>query len=98
MGILGSEQEGEPATSEMGRIRAEFQTAFEDNLGGAGTNEYPLGERAIHPTPASYIQDSWIVLESPVHGQQEGAAYGHRPHLNASLINPRLFLFNLSSW
>ena len=58
---------------------------------GAGTNEYPLGGTGDgpHPTPASY--PGYGYSESPVHGQQEGAAYNG--HFECVYYHP-LFLFN----
>ena len=82
VGWQGSERKG-ASTSEMGRFETEFLTQ-EDNRqalarmnGGAGTG--PVGWNGRWPTPytSEYILDM-DSSESPVHGQQEGAAYnGH---------------------
>ena len=90
VGWQGSERKG-ASTSEMGR----FEDGVPDPRGqpaGAGTNEYPSWVERRWPTPyTSELSWIWIVRMSPVHGQQEGAAYNG--HFECVCYHP-LFLFN----
>ena len=90
VGWQGSDRKA-ASTSEMGR----FETEFSDPRGqpeGAGTNKYPVGGTSYGP----YTLHQRVILdmdssESPVHGQQEGAAYNG--HFECVCYHP-LFLFN----
>ena len=83
VGWQGSERKG-ASTSEMGRFETEFLTQ-EDNLKGLARINTQWVERAMaHTLHRRVILDN--SSESPVHGQQEGAAYnGHFPSVSPSL-------------
>ena len=73
----------------MGRFETEFLTQVDPE--GAGTNKYPGVERAMAHTLHRRVILDMDSSESPVHGQQEGAAYNG--HFECVCYHP-LFLFN----
>ena len=76
VGWQGSERKG-ASTSEMGRFETEFLTQ-EDNLKGLARINTQWVERAMAHTLHRRVILDMDSSESPVHGQQEGAAYnGH---------------------
>ena len=82
MGWQGSEWKG-ASTSEMGRFETEFLTQ-EDNLKGLARINTQWVERAMAHTLHRRVILDMDSSESPVHGQQEGAAI--TATLNASAI------------
>jgi hypothetical protein len=89
VGWQGSEQKG-ASTSEMGRFETELLTQ-EDNLQGLTRMNTQWVERAMAHTPHRRVVLDMDSSESPVHGQQEGAAYNG--HFECVCYHP-LFLFN----
>ena len=90
MGWQGSERKA-ASTSEMGRFETEFLDRGEEPE-GAGSDEFPMGGTV----PWFILLHRRVILdmdssESPVHGQQEGAAYNG--HFECVCYHP-LFLFN----
>ena len=92
VGWQGSDRNA-ASTSEMGRF-GDGDSDPRRQPEGAGTNEFPVGGgcNGPHPTPHT----GRVILdmdssESPVHGQQEGAAYNG--HFECVCYHP-LFLFN----
>ncbi len=73
IGLQGSERKG-ASTSEMGRFETEFLTQ-EDNLKRLAGMNTRWVERAIAHTLHRRVILDMDSSESPVHGQQEGAAY-----------------------
>src|SRR3989337_3721494 len=73
VGWQGSEQTG-ASTSEMGRFETELLTQ-KDNLRGLEGLNVEWGKRAITRTVHNRIILDIGSSESPVHGQQEAAAY-----------------------
>ena len=86
----GSERKG-ASNCAMGRFETEFLTQ-EDIRQALASNEYPLDGTGDgpHPSAASYPRDM-DSSESPVQGQQVGAAYNG--HFECVCYHP-LFLFN----
>jgi hypothetical protein len=76
VGWQGSERKG-ASTSEMGRFETELLTQ-EDNLQGLTRMNTQWVERAMAHTPHRRVILDMDSSESPVHGQQEGAAYNGR--------------------
>ena len=89
VGWQGSERKG-VSTSEMGRFETEFLTQ-EDNLKGLARINTQWVERAMAHTLHRRVILDMDSSESPVHGQQEGAAYNG--HFECVCYHP-LFLFN----
>ena len=89
VGWQGSERKG-GSTSEMGRFETEFLTQ-EDNLKGLARINTQWVERAMAHTLHRRVILDMDSSESPVHGQQEGAAYNG--HFECVCYHP-LFLFN----
>ena len=89
VGWQGSERKG-ASTSEMGRFETEFLTQ-EDNLKGLARINTQWVERAMAHTLHRRVILDMDSSESPVHGQQEGAAYNG--HFECVCYHP-LFLFN----
>ena len=89
VGWQGSERKG-ASTSEMGRFETEFLTQ-EDNLKGVARINTQWVERAMAHTLHRRVILDMDSSESPVHGQQEGAAYNG--HFECVCYHP-LFLFN----
>ena len=89
VGWQGSERKG-ASTSEMGRFETEFLTQ-EDNLKGLARINTQWVERAMADTLHRRVILDMDSSESPVHGQQEGAAYNG--HFECVCYHP-LFLFN----
>jgi hypothetical protein len=89
VGWQGSERKA-ASTSEMGRSETEFLTQ-EDNLKGLARINTQWMERAMAHTPHRRVILDMDSSESPVHGQQEGAAYNG--HFECVCYHP-LFLFN----
>ena len=89
VGWQGSERKG-ASTSEMGRFETEFLTQ-EDNLKGLARINTQWMERAMAHTLHRRVILDMDSSESPVHGQQEGAAYNG--HFECVCYHP-LFLFN----
>ena len=93
MGVIvgwpGSEQKG-ASTSEMGRFETELLTQ-EGNLQGLTRMNTQWVERAMAHTPHRRVILDMDSSESPVHGQQEEAAYNG--HFECVCYHP-LFLFN----
>ena len=73
MGWQGSERKG-ASTSEMGRFETEFLTQ-EDNRQALARMNTRWVERAMAHTLHQRVILDMDSSESPVHGQQEGAAY-----------------------
>ena len=89
MGWQGSERKG-ASTSEMGRFETEFLTQ-EDNRQALARMNTRWVERAMAHTLHQRVILDMDSSESPVHGQQEGAAYNG--HFECVCYHP-LFLFN----
>ena len=89
VGWQGSERKG-ASTSEMGRFETETLTQ-EDNLKGLALMNPQWVELAMAHTPHRRVILDMDSSESPVHGQQEGAAYNG--HFECVCYHP-LFLFN----
>ena len=89
VGWQGSERKG-ASTSEMGRFETEFLTQ-EDNRKGLARMNTRWVERAMAHTLHQRVILDMDSSESPVHGQQEGAAYNG--HFECFCYHP-LFLFN----
>ena len=89
VGWQGSERKG-ASTSEMGRFGTEFLTQ-EDNLKGLARINTQWVEGAMAHTLHRRVILDMDSSESPVHGQQEGAAYNG--HFECVCYHP-LFLFN----
>ena len=89
VGWQGSERKG-ASTSEMGRFETEFLTQ-EDNLKGLARINTQWVERAMAHTLHRRVILDMDSSESPVHGQQEGAAYNG--HFECVCYHP-LFPFN----
>jgi hypothetical protein len=89
LGWRGSERNAASA-SEMGRFETELLTQ-EDNLGGLALMNGQWVERAMAQTPHRRVILDLDSSESPVHGQQEGAAYNG--HFKCVCFHP-LFCFN----
>ena len=89
MGWQGSERKA-ASTSEMGRFETETLTE-EKNLKGLARMNSQWVEGAMVHTPHRRVILDMDSSESPVHGQQEGAAYNG--HLECVCYHP-LFLFN----
>jgi len=89
VGWQGSERKA-ASTSEMGRFETEFLTQ-EDNLKGLARINTQWMERAMAHTLHRRVILDMDSSESPVHGQQEGAAYNG--HFECVCYHP-LFLFN----
>ena len=89
VGWQGSERKG-ASTSEMGRFETEFLSQ-EDNLKGLARINTQWVERAMAHTLHRRVILDMDSSESPVHGQQEGAAYNG--HFECVCYHP-LFLFN----
>ena len=79
-----------PGTSEMGRFETETLTE-EKNLKGLAQMNSQWVEGAMVHTPHRRVILDMDSSESPVHGQQEGAAYNG--HFECVCYHP-LFLFN----
>ena len=84
------EERKDASTSEMGRFETEFLTQ-EDNLKGLARINTQWIERAMAHTLHRRVILDMDSSESPVHGQQEGAAYNC--HFECVCYHP-LFLFN----
>ena len=91
VGWQGSERKG-ASTSEMGRFETEFLTQ-EDNRQALARMNTRWVERAMAHTLHQRVILDMDSSESPVHGQQEGAAYNG--HFECVCYHP-LFLFNSS--
>jgi hypothetical protein len=89
VGWQGTERNA-ASTSEMGRFETELMTQ-ENNLQGLAQMNAQWVERAIAHTPHRRVILDMDSSESPVHGQQEGAAYSG--HFGCVCYHP-LFLFN----
>ena len=89
VGWQGSERKG-ASTSEMGRFETEFLTQ-EDNRQALARMNTRWVERAMAHTLHQRVILDRDSSESPVHGQQEGAAYNG--HFECVCYHP-LFLFN----
>jgi hypothetical protein len=89
VGWQGTERNA-ASTSEMGRFETELMTQ-ENNLQGLAQMNAQWVERAIAHTPHRRVILDMDSSESPVHGQQEGAAYNG--HFGCVCYHP-LFLFN----
>ena len=89
VGWQGSERKA-ASTSEMGRFETESLTQ-ENNLQGLARMNAQWVERAMAHTPHRRVILDMDSSESPVHGQQEGAAYNG--HFECVCFHP-LFLFN----
>ena len=89
VGWQGEERKA-ASTSEMGRFETEFLTQ-EDNLKGLARINTQWIERAMAHTLHRRVILDMDSSESPVHGQQEGAAYNC--HFECVCYHP-LFLFN----
>jgi hypothetical protein len=89
VGWQGSERKG-ASTSEMGRFETELLTQ-EDDLQGLTRMNTQWVERAMAHTPHRRVILDMDSSASPVHGQQEGAAYNG--HFEGVCYHP-LFLFN----
>ena len=89
VGWQGEERKA-ASTSEMGRFETEFLTQ-EDNLKGLARINTQWMERAMAHTLHRRVILDMDSSESPVHGQQEGAAYNG--HFECVCYHP-LFLFN----
>ena len=89
VGWQGSERKG-ASTSEMGRFETEFLTQ-EDNRQALARMNTRWVERAMAHTLHQRVILDMDSSESPVHGQQEGAAYNG--HFECVCYHP-LFLFN----
>jgi len=89
VGWQGSERKA-ASTSEMGRFETEFLTQ-EDNLKGLARINTQWMERAMAHTLHRRVILDMDSSESPVHGQQEGAAYNG--HFECVCYHP-VFLFN----
>ena len=89
VGWQGSERKA-ASTSEIGRFDTEFLTQ-EDNLKGLARINTQWMERAMAHTLHRRVILDMDSSESPVHGQQEGAAYNG--HFECVCYHP-LFLFN----
>ena len=89
VGWQGEERKA-ASTSEMGRFETEFLTQ-EDNLKGLARINTQWIERAMAHTLHRRVILDMDSSESPVHGQQEGAAYNG--HFECVCYHP-LFLFN----
>ena len=89
VGWQGSDRNAASA-SEMGRFETELLTQ-EDNLKGLTRMNTQWVERAMAHTPHRRVILDMDSFESPVHGQQEGAAYNG--HFESVCYHP-LFLFN----
>jgi hypothetical protein len=89
VGWQGSERKG-ASTSEMGRLETELMTQ-ESNLQGLARMNTQWVERAMAHTPLRRVILDMESSESPVHGQQDGAAYNG--HFECVCYHP-LFLFN----
>ena len=89
MGWQGSERKA-ASTSEMGRFETETLTE-EKNLKGLARMNSQWVEGAMVHTPHWRVILDMDSSESPVHGQQEGAAYNG--HFECVCYHP-LFLFN----
>ena len=92
VGWQGSERKG-ASTSEMGRFETEFLTQ-EDNRQALARMNTRWVERAMAHTLHQRVILDMDSSESPVHGQQEGAAYNG--HFECVCYHP-LFLFNRDS-
>ena len=88
-GMAGSERKA-ASTSEMGRFETETLTE-EKNLKGLARMNSQWVEGAMVHTPHRRVILDMDSSESPVHGQQEGAAYNG--HFECVCYHP-LFLFN----
>lgn len=81
-----------PAASTNSMSRFETETlATEENLTGLGRLNEAWIERAMSQTPHRRVILDMDSCESPVHGEQEGAAYNG--HFGCTCYHP-LFLFN----
>ena len=89
VGLQGSERKA-ASTSEMGRFETELLTQ-ENNLQGLARMNAQWVERAMAHTPHRRLILDMDSSESPVHGQQEDAAYNG--HFECVCFHP-LFLFN----
>jgi hypothetical protein len=89
VGLQGSERKA-ASTSEMGRFETELLTQ-EVNLQGLARMNAQWVERAMANTLYRRVILDMDSSESPVHGQQEGAAYNG--HFECVCYHP-LFLFN----
>ena len=89
VGWQGSDRNA-ASTSEMGRFETETLTQ-EDNLKGLALMNPQWVELAMAHTPHQRVILDMDSSESPVHGQQEGAAYNG--HFECVCYHP-LFLFN----
>ena len=89
VGWQGSERKA-ASTSEMGRFETETLTE-EKNLKGLARMNSQWVEGAMVHTPHRRVILDMDSSESPVHGQQEGAAYNG--HFDCVCYHP-LFLFN----
>ena len=89
VGRQGSERKA-ASTSEIGRFETETLTE-EKNLKGLDQMNYHWVERAMAHTQHRRVILDMDSSESPVHGQQEGAAYNG--HFECVCYHP-LFLFN----
>ena len=89
VGWQGSERKA-ASTSEMGRFETETLTE-EKNLKGLARMNSQWVEGAMVHTPHRRVILDMDSSESPVHGQQEGAAYNG--HFECVCYHP-LFLFN----
>ena len=89
VGWQGSERKA-ASTSEMGRFETETLTE-EKNLKGLARMNSQWVEGAMVHTPHRRVILDMDSSESPVHGQQEGAAYNG--HIECVCYHP-LFLFN----
>ena len=87
--MAGSERKA-ASTSEMGRFETETLTE-EKNLKGLARMNSQWVEGAMVHTPHRRVILDMDSFESPVHGQQEGAAYNG--HFECVCYHP-LFLFN----
>ncbi len=89
VGWQGSDRNA-ASTSEMGRFETETLTQ-EDNLKGLARMNFQWVAGAMAHTPHRRVILDMDSSESPVHGQQEGAAYNG--HFECVCYHP-LFLFN----
>ena len=89
VGWQGAERKA-ASTSEMGRFETELLTQ-DNNLQGLARMNAQWVERAMAHTPHRRLILDMDSSESPVHGQQEGAAYNW--HFEYVCFHP-LFLFN----
>ena len=87
VGWQGSERNA-ASTSEMGRFETETLTQ-EDNLKGLARMNFQWVAGAMAHTPHRRVILDMDSSESPVHGQQEGAAYNG--HFGVSAIIPSFY-------